>query len=121
MKRLITRAGAVTTAQMDGYLIEERLLDRIMIQISDMGDGNLEIAFDDSDRRYLSQFPAAQHAQWLTDAMLHAEAGAALETLEGEPAWIAEAPPRPASRIKPMRPARQGHDLPPGLELLRRD
>ena len=51
MKRLITRAGAVTTVQMDGYLIEERLLDRIMIQISDMGDGNLEIAIDDRDRR----------------------------------------------------------------------
>ena len=40
MKRLITRAGAVTTVQMDGYLIEERLLiNSMMIQMSDMGDG----------------------------------------------------------------------------------
>jgi hypothetical protein len=56
MRRLITTAGAVTIAQMDGYFIEERLLDRIMIQISDKGDENLEIAFHERDQRDLSQF-----------------------------------------------------------------
>jgi hypothetical protein len=49
MKRLVTVTGPVTTAQMDGYLIEERLLDQIMIQVSDKGDGNLEIAFHERD------------------------------------------------------------------------
>jgi len=120
MKRLVTIDGPVPAAQMDGYLIEERLLDRIMIQVSDKGDGNLEIAFHDRDRRYLSQFSATQQAQWLDEAMLHAEAGCALETLAGKPAWIAEVAPPRTSRIKAMRPARQGYELPPGLDFLRR-
>jgi len=121
MKRLVTRAGAVTTAQVDGYHIEERLLDRIMIQVSDKGGGNLEVAFHEKDQRYLSQFSAAQHAHWLNEAMLHVESGCALETLHSEPAWITdEAPARPISYIKAMRPARQGSELPPGLEFLRR-
>jgi len=106
---------------MDGYVIEERLLDGIMIQISDKGCGNLEVAFRERDLRYLSQFTAAQHAQWLDEAMLHAEAGCVLATPDGEPAWVAdEAPPRPKSSIKAMRPARQAHELPPALEFLRR-
>ncbi|MBD2749100.1 hypothetical protein IC232_20640 [Microvirga sp. BT688] len=122
MKRLVTVAGPVATAQMDGYLLEERLLDRIMIQVVDKGDGNLEIAFHEKDQRYLSQFSAVQQAQWLHEAMLHVEAGCPLETPDGNSAWIAdEAPPRARSSIKAMRPARQRHDLPPGLEFLRRD
>lgn len=121
MKRLVTRAGAVSTACIDGYLIEERLLDGIMIQVSDKGGGNLEIAFPDKDRRYIAQFSAAQQAQWLNEAMLHVESGCMLETLDGEPAWIThEAPPRPALTIKAMRPARQVSELPPGLDFLRR-
>jgi transcriptional regulator of met regulon len=107
---------------MDGYLIEERLLDQIMIQVSDKGGGHLEIAFHERDQRYLSQFSAAQQAQWLQEAMLHVEAGCPLETLDGRSAWITdEAPPEPRFTIRRMRPARQGHDLPPGLEFLRRD
>jgi hypothetical protein len=62
MKRLVTVTGPVTAAQMDGYHIEEWLLDHIMIQVSDKRDGSLEDAFDERDRRYLSQFPAAQLA-----------------------------------------------------------
>lgn len=119
MKRLVTAAGAVTCAQMDGYLIEERLLDRIMIQVSDKGGGNLEVAFHDRDRRYLSQFTAAQHAQWLAQAMHHVEAGCALEAPGGERAWMVdEAPPRSRSYIRAMRPARQGPELPSELEFL---
>lgn len=122
MKRLVTVTGPVAAAQLDGYLIEERLLDHIMIQVSDKGCGNLEIAFHERDRRYLSQFSAAQQAQWLHEAMLHVEAGCTLETLDGRSAWIThEAPHKPRSAIKAMRPARQGHDLPPGLEFLRRN
>jgi hypothetical protein len=121
MRRLVTGAGAVTTAEMDGYHIEERLLDRIMIQVSDKGGGSLEVAFHDRDQRYLSRFSAAQHAHWLNEAMLHVEAGCTLETLHSEPAWITEeAPAKPKSYIKAMRPARQGSDLPPGLEVLTR-
>jgi transcriptional regulator of met regulon len=122
MKRLVTVTGPVAAAQMDGYLIEERLLDHIMIQVMDKGDGNLEIAFDERDRRYLSQFSAAQLADWLHEAMLHVEAACPLETPDGKSAWLMdEAPPRPKPPIKAMRPARQEHDLPPGLEFLRRD
>jgi len=51
MKRLVTLTGPVITARMDGYLIEERLLDQIMIQVTDKGDGHLEIAFGEGDRR----------------------------------------------------------------------
>lgn len=121
MKRLVTVTGPVAAAQMDGYLIEERLLDHIMVQISDRGGGNLEIAFQERDQRYLSRFSAAQQAQWLHEAMLHVESGCPLETLDGRPAWIAEeAPSKPSPVIKPMRPARQEHDLPAGLEFLRR-
>jgi len=121
MKRLVTVTGPVAAAQMDGYLIEERLLDHIMIQVIDKGDGNLEIAFDERDRRYLSQFSAAQLAEWLQEAMLHVEAACPLETRDGKAAWIAdEAPPRARASIKAMRPARQEHDLPAGLEFLRR-
>jgi transcriptional regulator of met regulon len=121
MKRLVTITGPVAAAQMDGYLIEDRLLDRIMIQVIDKGHGNLEIAFDERDQRYLSQFSAAQLAEWLQEAMLHVEAACPLETREGKPAWIAdEAPPRVRASIKAMRPARQEHDLPAGLEFLRR-
>jgi hypothetical protein len=106
---------------MDGYLIEERLLDGIMIEISDQGGGNLEIAFSDRDRRYLSQFTPAQQAQWLQDALLHCESGCALETPDGKPAWIVEGMPRrPPSPVKAMRPARGAGELPPGLEFLRR-
>ncbi|PVE21358.1 hypothetical protein DC522_26970 [Microvirga sp. KLBC 81] len=106
---------------MDGYIIEERLLDRIMIQISDKGGGHLEVSFQEGDLRYLSQFSAAQQAQWLDEAMLHAEAGGALETLDGEPAWITDTAPAPQKPcIKAMRPARQGIELPPELEFLRR-
>jgi transcriptional regulator of met regulon len=113
--------SCIAAAQMDGYLIEERLLDHIMIQVIDKGDGNLEIAFDERDRRYLSQFSAAQLADWLHEAMLHVEAACPLETRDGKPAWIAdEAPPRARASIKAMRPARQEHDLPAGLEFLRR-
>jgi hypothetical protein len=120
MKRLVTGTGAVTAAQMDGYVIEERLLDGIMIQISDRG-GDLEVAFRERDLRYLSQFSAAQHAQWLDEAMLHIEAGCALETLDGELAWIAdETSLKPKPSIKAMRPARQEFELPPELEFLRR-
>lgn len=122
MKRLVTVTGPVTAAQLDGYLIEERLLDHIMLQVSDKGGGNLEIAFQERDQRYLSQFSAAQQAQWLHEAMLHVEAGCPLETPDGKSAWITdEAPPKPRSSIKAMRPARQEHDLPPGLEFLRRN
>jgi transcriptional regulator of met regulon len=121
MKRLVTVTGPVAAAQMDGYLIEERLLDRIMIQVIDKGDGNLEIAFDERDQRYLSRFSAAQLAEWLQDAMLHVEAACPLETRDGKAAWIADAAPRRArASIKAMRPARQEHDLPAGLEFLRR-
>jgi hypothetical protein len=121
MKRLVTRAGAVASAQMDGYLIEERLLDRIMIQISHKGGGNIEVAFQERDQRYLSQFSAAQHAQWLAEAMLQIESGCALEAPDGEPAWFTdETPSRRQSYLKAMRPARQGEELPPGLEFLRR-
>ena len=121
MKRLVTRAGAVTTAQVDGYHIEERLLDRILIEVSDKGGGNLEVAFHEKDQRYLSQFSAAQHAHWLSEAMLHVESGCALETLLGEQAWITdEAPTQPISYLKAMRPARQEFELPPELEFLRR-
>lgn len=120
MRRLVTRIGAVTTAQVDGYHIEERLLDRIMIQISDKGGGNLEVAFHEKDQRYLSQFSAAQHADWLNEAMFQVESGGRLETLHGEPAWITdEAPAKPIPYIKATRPARQGPELPPGLEFLR--
>jgi hypothetical protein len=122
MKRLITLTGPVTAAQMDGYVIEERLLDCIMIQVVEKGDGHLELAFDDRDRRYLSQFSAVQQAEWLQEAMLQIDAGCPLETLDGQSAWITdEAPSRPRSSIKGMRPARQEHELPPGLEFLRRD
>jgi hypothetical protein len=121
MKRLVTRAGAVTTAEMDGYHIEERLLDRIMIQVSDKGGGSLEVAFHERDQRYLSRFSATQHAHWLNEAMLHVESGCPLETLHGEPAWVAEeVPPKPMSYIKAMRPARQGSECPAGPEFLRR-
>jgi hypothetical protein len=121
MKRLVTRAGAVTTAQVDGYHIEERLLDCILIEVSDKGGGNLEVAFHEKDQRYLSQFSAAQHAHWLNEAMLHVESGCALETLQGEPAWITdEAPTQPISYLKAMRPARHEFELPPELEFLRR-
>jgi hypothetical protein len=121
MKRLVSLTGRVTTAQMDGYLIEERLLDQIMIQVIDKGDGHLEIAFNERDRRYLSQFAAALHAEWLQEAMLQIEAGCPLETLDGQSAWILDEALPPRSSIKPMRPARQEHELPPGLEFLRRD
>jgi hypothetical protein len=121
MKRLVTRAGAVTTAQVDGYHIEERLLDRILIEVSDKGGGNLEVAFHEKDQHYLSQFSAAQHAHWLNEAMRHVESGCALETLQGEQAWITdEAPTKPISYLKAMRPARQEFELPPGLDFLRR-
>lgn len=121
MKRLVTAAGPVEVAQMDGYLIEERLLDQIMIQVIDKGGGNLEIAFHERDRRYLSQFSAEQMAGWLQEAMLHIEAACPLETPDGKPAWIAdETVPRVKSSIKAMRPARQEHDLPAGLEFLLR-
>jgi len=121
MKRLVTVTGPVAAAQMDGYLIEERLLDHIMIQIIDQGGGNLEIAFDERDRRYLSQFSAEQLAEWLQEAMLHVEAACPLETHDGRAAWIADVMPLKArSPIKAMRPARQEHDLPDGLEFLRR-
>jgi hypothetical protein len=121
MKRLVTVTGPVVAAQMDGYLIEERLLDQIMIQVSDKGGGNLEIAFHVWDQRYLSQFSAVQQAQWLQDAMLHVEAGCPLATPDGQSAWITdEALQKARPSIKAMRPARQGHDLPPGLEFLRR-
>src|SRR4051794_17383975 len=107
MKRLVTLTGPVTAAQMDGYVIEERLLDCIMIQVVDKGDGHLELAFDDRDRRYLSQFTAALQAEWLQEAILQIEAGCPLETLDGQSTWITdEAPPRPRSSIKAMRPAR---------------
>ena len=122
MKRLVSVTGPVAAAQMDGYLIEERLLDHIMIQVIDKGDGNLEIAFHERDQRYLSQFSAAQLAEWLQEAMLHVEAACPLETRDGKAAWITdEAPPRARSSIKAMRPARQRYDLPPGSEFLRRD
>jgi hypothetical protein len=121
MKRLVTVAGPVAAAQLDGYLVEERLLDRIMSQISDRGGGDLEIAFHERDQRYLPQFCAAQQAQWLHEALFHVEAGCPLETSDGISAWITdEAPPQQRSSIKAMRPARQGHDLPLGLEFLRR-
>ncbi|QRM33510.1 hypothetical protein [Microvirga sp. VF16] len=119
---MVTVTGPVTAAQMNGYLIEERLLDQIIIQVSDKGDGNLEVAFHERDQRYLSQFSAAQQAEWLHEAVIHIEAGCPLETPDGKSAWITdEAPPKPKSFIKAMRPARQEHDLPPGLEFLRRD
>jgi hypothetical protein len=121
MKRLVTVTGPVAAAQMDGYLIEERLLDHIMIQVIDRGSGNLDIAFLERDQRYLSQFPAAQLAEWLQEAMLHVEAACPLETHDGKSAWVADvAPPKPKSSIKAMRPARQENDLPAGLEFLRR-
>jgi transcriptional regulator of met regulon len=84
--RLVTVTGPVTAAQMDGYLIEERLLDHIMIQVMDKGHRSLEIAFDERDRRYLSPFSAAQLAEWLQEAMLHVEAACPLETRDGKPA-----------------------------------
>jgi hypothetical protein len=121
MKRLVTVAGPAAAAQLDGYLIEERLLDHIMIQVTDKGDGNLEIAFHERDQRYLSKFSAVQQAQWLHEAILHVEAGCPLETPNGQSAWITdEALPKARPSIKAMRPARQGDDLPPGLEFLRR-
>jgi transcriptional regulator of met regulon len=121
MKRLVTITGPVAAAQMDGYLIEERLLDHIMIQVIDRGGGNLDIAFHERDRRYLSQFSAEQLAEWLQDAMLHVEAACPLETRDGKAAWITdEAPPKARASMKAMRPARQEHDLPAGLEFLRR-
>jgi transcriptional regulator of met regulon len=121
MKRLVTVTGPVTAAQMNGYLIEERLLDQIMIQVIDKGGGNLNIAFQERDQRYLSQFSAAQLAEWLHEAMLHVEAACPLETPEGKTAWVADvAPPRAGLSIKAMRPARQEYDLPAGLEFLRR-
>ena len=122
MKKLVTTTGPVTTAQMDGYLIEERLLDHIMIQVSDKGGGILEIAFREQDQRFLSQFCAAQQVQWLHEAMLHVDAGCPLETPDGKSAWITdEVLPNPRSSIKAMRPARREHDLPPGLEFLMRN
>ena len=80
MKRLVTVTGPITAAQLDGYLIEERLLDRIMIQVSNRDDGNLEVAFQERDQRYLSQISAAQQAEWPQEAMINIEAGCALET-----------------------------------------
>src|SRR6478735_11433680 len=119
MKRLVTVTGPIAAAQLDGYHIEERLLDHIMIQISDEGGGNLESAFHERDQRYLSQFSAAQQARWLHEAMIHVEAGCPLETHDGKSAWITdEVPLKRRSSIKAMRPARQGPDLPPGLEFL---
>jgi hypothetical protein len=121
MKRLVTVTGPVAVAQMDGYLIEERLLDHIMIQVIDRGGGDLDIAFHERDQRYLSQFSAEQLAAWLHEAMLHVEAACPLKTHDRKCAWIAdEAPPKARSSIKAMRPARQEYDLPAGLEFLRR-
>jgi hypothetical protein len=121
MKRLVTVTGPVAAAQMDGYLIEERLLDHIMIQVIDRGGGNLDVAFHERDQRYLSQFSAEQLVEWLQEALLHVEAACPLETRDGKSAWIAdELPPRARSSIKAMLPARQDHDLPSGLEFLRR-
>ena len=121
MKRLVTVTGPVTAAQMDGYLIEERLLDQIMIQVIDRDCGTLDIAFHERDQRYLSQFSAEQLAEWLQEAMLHVEAACSLETHDGKAAWIADVmPPKASSSVKAMRPARQDHDLPADLEFLRR-
>ncbi|MCC2652864.1 MAG: hypothetical protein K0Q60_3027 [Microvirga sp.] len=120
MKRLVTVTGPVAAAQMDGYLIEERLLDHIMIQVIDRGGRTLDITFHERDQRYLSQFSAEQLAEWLQEAMLHVEAACPLETHDGKAAWIADpAPPKARSSIKAMRPAQQDHDLPAGLEFLR--
>lgn len=121
MRRFVTKSGAVRTVQMDGYLIDERRLDRIMIQIRDQGGGDLDLSFREADERYLAQFSAAQRAQWLNEAVLHVESGCPLEALNGEPAWIVdEAPARPENYIRAMRPARQEAELPPELEFLRR-
>lgn len=121
MKKLVSFTGAVGAARLDGYLIEERLLDRIMIQVTDKGTGALEVAFQEMDQRYLSQFTAEQLAGWLQEAMLQIEAGCPLETADGKSAWIVDVTPltfRPP--IKAIRPARQEHALPAGLEFLRR-
>lgn len=108
MKRLVTITGPVTATQMDGYLVEERLLDQVMIQVTDKGDGDLEVSFNERDRRYFSQFTAALQAEWLQEAMFQIEGGCPLETIDGRSAWITnEAPPTPRSFIKGIRPARQ--------------
>ena len=121
MKRLVTVTGPVAAAQIEGYLMKERLHDHIMIQVVDKGDGNLEIAFDERNRRYLSQFSDERLAEWLQEAMLHVGAACPLGTLDGKAAWIAdEAPRRVSLSIRSMRPARQERDLPAGLEFLRR-
>ena len=85
MKRLVTVNGPVAAAQMNGYLIEERLLDQIMIQVIDKGGGNLDIAFHERDQRWLLQCSEAQQAEWLHEAMLHIEAGCPIETPDGNP------------------------------------
>jgi len=60
-------------------------------------------------------------AEWLQEAMLHVEASCPLETRDGKAAWITdEAPSKAKPSIKAMRPAQQEHDLPAGLEFLRR-
>jgi hypothetical protein len=121
MRRLVTIAGPVAAAQMDGYHIEERLLDGIMIEVMVSDDGNLEVAFSERDRRFLSQFSDEQLAEWLQAAMLHVDAAGPLQTREGKPVWITDEVPLTAnSSIKAMRPARQEHDLPASLEFLRR-
>lgn len=121
VRRFVTSSGVVRTVQMDGYLIDERRLDRIMIQIRDLGGGNLDLSFHERDERYLAQYPVTQCAQWLNEAVLHVESGCPLEAPSGEPAWISdEAAARPEPCIKAMRPARRDTDLPPELEFLRR-
>jgi hypothetical protein len=122
VKRLVTRHGNVEVAQMDGYLIDERQLDRIMLQVRDVGDGTLDVTFHSRDDRYLAQFSDALKAQWLEDAMLHLELGCPLESLEGDAAWtMDDAPGTMRSVLRSMRPAKNDSDLPPGLSFLQRD
>ena len=113
----------ISAVQMDGYFVDERRLDRILIQVQAAEDGTFDVSFHPRDERFLSQFSAAQKAQWLEKAMHQLEWVSHFETADGEDAWIADEMTSPSTRgpeLRPLTPAKDAPELPAGLALLRR-
>ena len=123
MKRFITRSGTVSAVHMDGYFVDERRLDRILIQVQAVPDGTFDVSFHPRDERFLAQFSAAQKAQWLEKAVHQVEWVSRFETVDGEDAWLADeiAPPSPRGpELRHLKPAKDYPESPAALAFLRR-
>ena len=102
---IMTEAGPVDEAYLDGYGFGDRMLEGVLFKII-IREGKINCpGVHEKSQRYADAFTLEQVAKWQIDAEKNCEElGDNLQTADGEDAWIEVVDADPQDPLKAMRP-----------------